>query len=367
MSLRYLLLCGLYFFLSCSPTRKAQAPPAPVSMAERPKNIILMIGDGMALPQVSAGLYWQGGKSVFDQFPYVGFHKSYSHNDLITDSAAGATAFACGEKTDNNAIGVLPPDNHACQTILEDLHARGWATGMIVTCSATHATPAAFIAHVDIRAFTELIALDYLRTPIDCFIGGGEDAFNARPDRRNLEDSLRQRGYFIRHRAAFTGLPLDGSKPFMMFTAGYEPGTASAGRRYLPRATELVPPFLRRRSEKGFFLMVEGSQIDWACHSNDRNWLRAEQLDFEAAVRAALDFAARDGQTLVIVTGDHECGGLALTAEPGSKRSFKPVFAERLHTGALVPVFAFGPKANTFTGIYENTALHEKMYRALGM
>ncbi len=234
-------------------------------------------------------------------------------------------------------------------------------------CSATHATPAAFIAHVDIRAYTERIALGYLNTPIDCFIGGGEDAFNARPDHNNLEDSLRQRGYFIRRRAAFTGLPLDGSQPFMMFTAGYEPGTASAGRRYLPRAAELVPPFLNKRSEKGFFLLIEGSQIDWACHANDHNWLRAEQLDFEAAVRAAFEFAAHDGQTLVVVTGDHECGGLSLPQEPGARKGFKPVFSERLHTGTLVPVFAYGPKAALFSGIYENTSLNKKMYEALGL
>ncbi len=326
-----------------------------------------MIGDGMAVAQVSAGMYWQrAGQSVFEQFPIVGFHKSYSHNDLITDSAAGATAFSCGDKADNNAVAVLPPDSHPCTTILEDLHRRGWATGMLVTCSATHATPAAFIAHVDIRAFTEQIALGYLDTPVDCFVGGGEDAFNARPDRRNLEDSLRRRGYVLRHNAAFRKLPLDGSRPFMVFTAGYEPGTASAGRRYLPQAAKMAPPFLVKRSEKGFFLMIEGSQIDWACHANDRNWLRAEQLDFEAAVRAALAFAASDGQTLVIVTGDHECGGLSLPQEPGNRRAFKATFSERLHTGTLVPVYAYGPKAELFSGIYENTDLHEKMYEALG-
>lgn len=368
MSPRYLLLFGLFFFAACSASREAKSPAPPPVFSERPKNIILLIGDGMSVAQVSAGLYWSGvGKSVFERFPIVGFHKSYSHNDLITDSAAGATAFACGEKADNNAVGVLPPDNQPCQTILEDLDARGWATGMLVTCSATHATPAAFIAHVDIRAFTEKIALSYLQTSLDCFVGGGEDAFNARPDRRNLEDSLKQRGYVIRRSASFKRLPLDGSRPFMVFTAGYEPGTASAGRHYLPDATRIAPPFLSLRSEKGFFLMVEGSQIDWACHANDKNWLRAEQLDFEATVRAALDFAATDGQTLVLVTGDHECGGLSLNAESGNRRVFAPAFSERLHTGVLVPVFAYGPQAELFSGIYENTALHEKMYEALGL
>lgn len=365
---RILLLLALIFTAACAAPRQAAPPPAPVSFAERPKNIILLIGDGMALAQVSAGLYWRGaGRSAFERFPYVGFHKSYSHDDLITDSAAGATAFACGEKTTNNAVGVLPPDNHPCRTILEDLDDRGWATGMVVTCSATHATPAAFIAHVDIRAYTEQIALDYLRTPLDCFVGGGEDAFNKRPDHLNLEDSLLRRGYLVRHRADFNRLPPDGSAPLVVFVAGYEPARASEGRNYLTRATAAVAPYLTQRSEKGFFLMVEGSQIDWACHHNDVPWLKSELLDFDATVRAALDFAARDGQTLVLVTGDHECGGLALPQGEARRRDFQPVFAERIHTAALVPVFAYGPKAELFSGIYENTALHEKMYAALGL
>src|SRR5690606_13382382 len=191
------------------------------------------------------------GKSAFERFPVVGFHKSHSCDDLVTDSAAGATAFSCGQKTINNAIGVLP-DNKPCTTILEDLDQRGYATGMVVTCSAPHATPASFIAHREIRAFTEEIALDYLKTPIDCFIGGGEHFFNDRPDRLNLEDTLKQRGYVIRRGTTFGRLPLDGSAPFMLFTADREPPTASANRRYLPDATRTACEYLKKRSDKGF-------------------------------------------------------------------------------------------------------------------
>ncbi len=351
--------------LACQAQRPAPALATAAPLAPYAKNVILLIGDGMATPQVSAGYYWLGAeKSVFTQFPVVGFHKSHANNDLITDSAAGATAFACGHKTDNGAIGVLPPKNKPCGTILEDMERDGYATGMVVTCSATHATPAAFIAHQDIRAFTEMIARDYLRTELDCFIGGGEGYFNDRADERNLEDSLTRRGYVIRRGTSFKRLPLDGSAPFMVFTADREPETASAGRTYLPPATTLACQYLQKRSPKGFFLMVEGSQIDWACHGNDRNWLRSEMLDFDATVRAALNFARSNGETLVIVTGDHECGGVAL--EKGeTRKTFTPAFAGRLHTAAMVPVFAYGPGATLFSGIYDNTAIYAKMRKAL--
>ena len=322
----------------------------------------------MATPQVSAGIYWKGvGRSVWERFGIVGFHKSHSCDEQVTDSAAGATAFSCGQKTFNGAIGVLPPDNHPCRTILEELDARGWATGMVVTCSATHATPASFIAHQDMRAFTEAIAEDYLDTPLDCFVGGGSGFFNDRPDKKNFLDSLKDRGYIIRHGTGFNRLPMDGSAPFMLFTAEREPGTASANRRYLPQATQRVCEYLGKRSPKGFFLMVEGSQIDWALHANDRNWLRAEMIDFDATVTKALEFADTNGETLVIVTGDHECGGTALNRGDRGKKDFRPAFASRLHSAAMVPVYAYGPKSDLFSGIYDNTQIYSKIWDALGM
>jgi len=364
--MKYLFLLPVFLiFFGCSASRNQTIDFQAVTFKKQPKNIILLIGDGMALSQVSAGIYWKGvGKSVFEQFSVVGFHKSFSADDLVTDSAAGATAFACGHKTTNSAIGVLPPDNEPCRTILEDLDGRGWATGMVVTCSATHATPAAFIAHRDLRAYTDEIANDYLNTALDCFVGGGEHYFSDRYDKTNLEDSLRQRGYILRRGTSFKHLPLDGSAPFMLFTNDREPATASAGRTYLPYATRMACEYLQKRSDKGFFLMVEGSQIDWAGHANDRNWLKAEMLDFDKTVTQALEFAAENGETLVIVTGDHECGGMALN-QTDVKREFRPFFAARLHTAALVPVFAYGPYAASFYGIYDNTAIYDKMQEAL--
>jgi alkaline phosphatase len=363
--LPFLLPVFLIIF-GCASARKNQVDYQAVKFAERPKNIILLIGDGMGVAQVSAHEYWQGiGNSVFEKFPVIGFHKSYSYDELVTDSAAGATAFACGQKTTNGAIGVVPPNDTPCTTILEDLDHKGFATGMVVACTATHATPACFIAHRELRAFTEEIALDYLKTDLDCFIGGGEAMFTDRPDRLNLEDSLRNRGYVLRRGVNFRKLPLDGSAPFMQFTHDREPPTASGGRTYMPEATEIVCNYLQKRSPKGFFLMVEGSQIDWAGHANDRNWLRAEMRDFDKTVQKALEFAASNGETLVIVTGDHECGGLALIKTSGRKQ-FTPAFSTHVHTAANIPVYAYGPQQKIFSGTYENTAIYHKMYQALG-
>lgn len=363
----WFLLPVFCIFFGCATNRNEGLDLQSVTLKSRPKNIILLIGDGMALSQVSAHMYWQGiGNTVFEKFKYIGFHKSYSCDDLVTDSAAGATAFSCGKKTTNGAVGVLPPDNEPCTTILEDMDRKGYATGMVVSCTATHATPASFIAHRELRAFTEEIALDYLKTEIDCFIGGGEALFDERPDKLNLVDSLRQRGYVIRRGTNFKKLPLDGSASFMQFTHDREPPTASGGRTYMPEATQIACNYLQKRSPKGFFLMVEGSQIDWAGHANDRNWLRAEMKDFDNTVIKALEFAASNGETLVIVTGDHECGGLALL-KSSNRKQFIPSFSTHLHTATMVPVYAFGPQQQLFTGIYENTAIYYKIRKALGL
>lgn len=344
----------------------SETPPAKPE-GKHPKNIILMIGDGMGLTQVTAGMYSNGNSLHLEKFPITGLIKTYSARHLVTDSGAGATAFACGCKTFNGAIGVCR-NGKPCLTILEQAEQQGLATGLVATSSITHATPASFIAHVPDRGDMQTIATYFLQTDIDLFIGGGRKYFAERTaDQRNLVQELAAKGFDI---ADYSGKKLQDiapspSKPFAWFSASEEPPGANAGRDYLPVAARLAPAFLKKRSDKGFFLMVEGSQIDWACHANDRNWLRAEMLDFDKTIREALAFAASNGETLVIVTGDHECGGVALT-ETIDKKGFEVKFACRLHTASLVPVFAYGPQSGLFTGIYDNTRIYSKMQEALG-
>ena len=163
-----------------------------------------------------------------------------------------------------------------------------------------------------------------------------------------------------------SALQPDPSRPFAWFSALAEPSYATQGRTYLPPATRMALSFLKQRSAKGFFMMIEGSQIDWACHANNGPNAVAEMLDFDRAIGEALRFARADGETLIIVTADHETGGMAI--ENGSTRdSLELTFTTNYHTAALVPVFAFGPGAERFNGVYENTDIYRKMKELLGL
>ncbi len=331
------------------------------------KNVVLLIGDGMGLAQISAANYAQGNKTIFEEFPVIGFQKTFAADNLITDSAAGATALACGKKTSNNFIG-LDLEEKPCKSILEEAEERGLATGLVATSSIVHATPASFIAHEISRNLYEPIAEAFLKTEIDLFIGGGKQFFDRRDmDERNLVDELKQKNY---HVVDFLRTDLRKSAPdikrnFAYFTADNQPLPASQGREYLPFAGKLAVNFLHQRSEKGFFLMLEGSQIDWSCHANQGVPLLDEMKDFTEAIREIMEWAKRDGETLVIVTADHETGGLAIEGGPGMK-NLDLKFNTNGHTGVMVPVFAYGPGAELFRGIYDNTMIYFKMKEAFG-
>ncbi len=331
-----------------------------------PKNIILMIGDGMGLTQITAGMYANGNKLNLEQFKFIGLHKSYASNDLVTDSAAGATAFSCGVKTYNGAIGV-DKDVKRITTILEEAEITGMATGLVVTSSITHATPASFYAHQKDRSMMEEIAADMIGVDVDFFVGGGLKHFIRRKDERNLLSELANKGYVISNfiDQEFNDISIDFNKKFGYFTANEEPLPKSQGRDYFVQASQTAVTYLSSQQQKGFFLMIEGAQIDWGGHANDSDYIVSEMIEFDEAIGAILEFAKQDGETLVIVTADHETGGFAIN--PGSTiDSIIPAFTTDKHTAALIPVFAFGPGAELFTGIYENTAIHRKMRKALG-
>lgn len=371
MKIRVLFFLIGLFLTACSPVAPVQNTISEAEEAKklnkRPLNVILMIGDGMGLTQISAGLYRNGNKLNLERFPIIGLHKSYSSSDLVTDSAAGATAFSCGIKSYNGAIGV-DKDTVSVPTILEEAEKKGLATGLVATSSITHATPASFIAHVRFRDQYEDIAADFMKTEIDLFIGGGRQYFERRKtDDRNLWQELEAKNYKVSAMAKedLDKVVLDFSKNFAFFTAEGEPVPAASGRDYLPLASRLAPVFLNQRSKgKGFFLMIEGSQIDWGGHANDSQYIINEMLDFDKAVGAVMDFAAEDGNTLVIVTADHETGGYAIMLG-STMDSIVPGFTTKGHTASLIPVFAYGPGSELFGGIYENTAIYRKMRAAL--
>lgn len=359
--MKYFLLISVVLGLSF------QAGHAPVSAAPRPKNVILLIGDGMGLAQISAGFYANGKKLNFEKFPVTGLMTTHSSSHLITDSAAGATAFSCGCKTQNGVIGETARKKR-CLTILESAEQHGLATGIVVSCSVTHATPAAFVAHVDSRADMEAIATSFLDTDVDLVIGGGLKYFNERKlDNRNLYNELVKKGYQASSftEKKLTELTFLPDQPLIWFGAREEPTSVADGRDWLPFAAEMAPRFLKQRSDKGFFMMLEGSQIDWACHANEGARAVQEMLDFDAAVGKILDFARMDGETLVIITADHETGGMAL--EQGSAAdTLELAFNTSAHTATLVPVFAYGPGSEMFGGIMDNTDIYLKMKLLLG-
>jgi alkaline phosphatase len=360
--MKYLMLSLLALGLSFQP-----GTPVVSRAVAKPKNIILLVGDGMGLAQISAGFYANGQKLELERFPVTGLMTTHSSNNLITDSAAGATAFSCGCKTYNGAIGVNAK-HKKCVTILEEAEQNGLATGLVASCSVTHATPGAFIAHVNNRAEHEAIAEYYLKTDVDLVIGGGMKYFNKRSlDTRDLTSEWQQKGYQVasfetKKLSELTILP---NQPLVWFGAYDEPEAANNGRDWLPFAAEMAPKFLKERSEKGFFLMLEGSQIDWACHANDGPRAVAEMLDFDRAIGKILEWATQDGETLVIVTADHETGGLALT-QGASADSLDLHFNSTSHTASLVPVFAYGPGAEQFGGIIDNTDIYVKIKGLFG-
>lgn len=365
-----LIFLGLF---SCkkpdtSPTKPTTTPSPGTTIGsnypnvKKPKNIVLLIGDGMGLCQITAAMYSNGNRLEMERFPITGLQKTHAKDNLITDSAAGGTAMACGTKTDNGYIGCFSNKTPAV-SILELAEKQGLATGLAATSSITHATPAAFFAHVPDRSKMELIAADFMKTDVDMIIGGGRRYFSDREDGRVLTKELAEKGYEIMdfNKNDVKKIQPDAMKPFAFFTADGEPDAATNGRDYLPFAAKTMVGFLKKRSAKGFFCMIEGSQIDWAAHDHDLPRTIAETLDFDKTVGGILDWAQADGETLVIVTADHETGGLSINQQSKMGGPFKVSWSTAGHTGVMVPVFAAGPGAELFGGIYENTAIFEKM------
>jgi alkaline phosphatase len=337
--------------------------PRPSRKHKIPKNIILMIGDGMGSAQLYACFTAKGDKCNIAKFPVSGFVRTCSADNYITDSGAGATAYATGHKTNNGYISV-GTQGEKLQTILETAESKYLSTGLVATSAITHATPAGFIAHTSNRGNMEDIALDFLKTDIDVFIGGGYTNFTQRKDSLNLVDSLRAHGYFVARDLKDVDLPTV-NKLAALLADGHMPRMSAGRGTMLPDATDLAIKLLKR-NKKGFFLMVEGSQIDWGGHDNDLNYVVEETIDFDNAVGKAMEFAKKDGETLIIVTADHETGGLALTGGDIKTGKVEGRFIYGDHTAVMVPLFAYGPGSEIFTGYMDNTDVYKKCMSLFG-
>jgi len=328
------------------------------------KNVILLIGDGMSVTHLYAAMTVSENPLNIESFKYTGLQKTYSASDYITDSGAAGTAIANGKKTKNGHISCDSLGNHY-KSILKYAEDAGLSTGLVSTSSILHATPAAFIANNISRNKYEEIALDFLKTDIDLFIGGGKKDFEDREDGLNLIDSLKSKEYQVT--TAINDINMTDYQKFAVFTAKkHNPEYRNGRGDMLPNATEKAIEVLNQ-NEKGFFMMVEGSQIDWGGDDNDIDYILTELFDFDRPGGNALEFAKKDGETLVIVTSDHETGGLTLTGGDVNERKIEVNFSTDYHTADMVPVFAFGPGAENFMGIYENTDVFHKMIQSLGL
>ena len=347
----------LGMMLACdSKKEETQEPP-------KAMNVIYMIGDGMALPQVYAAMLASHEELTFSQFPYIGVVDTHSASNDITDSAAGGTALASDHKTKNGMVG-MNPDTLAVKTVLEALAEQGKETGVVVTCYVTHATPATFYAKVPKRSKYEDIAVQMAENPyLNLIIGGGMKHFNQRKDSINLVERMeKELGWKVYDN--IHNIDVACKKYAVMADADHMPHAADRGD-FLPRAVETALQSLDD-AENGFFLMVEGSQIDFACHAHDSAWMVDEMMDFNATIQVALDYAKEKGNTLVVVTADHETGGLTMIDRQGKYTNVEFDYSTGSHTCLPVMVYAYGPGAEQFTGWMQNRDIKAKIMNACG-
>ncbi len=363
---KFILASAVLTLIACQNTTNV------VSKEEnKPKNVILLISDGAGLSQISSAFYFKETSPNYARFNDIGLINTSSSREDVTDSAAGGTAFACGVKTYNKAIGVAD-DSTEVQNLVEIVSLKNIKTGIIATSSITHATPASFYAHAINRYLEEDIALELVQSDVDFFAGGGLQFFNKREDKRNLLNDLNKKNFMIDTIALSDFSKIQSSEKAAFFLAEKGLPTIEEGRgNFLSDATVLAMQFLSKENT-GFFMMVEGSQIDWGGHDQDASYVVTELIDFDNTVGKALDFAEKDGNTLVIVTSDHETGGFTLAAkkkkrEDGSEYSdyseIGMTFSTNGHSATLIPVFAYGPGSEEFTGVYENNEIFEKILK----
>lgn len=357
------LLLLFVFAIGCD---KSDNDPEKPPQHEEPsrKNLILLIGDGMGLSHITAASVANRQPLHMERCRYIGLTKVYAHDKLVPSSASAITAIASGVKTNYEHIGVDVAGQPA-PNIAQIAAAAGYATGIVTTAFIADATPAGFFAHNPDRYDRESIAMDLLQSQLQVVIGGGRDHYNKRSDGLNLLDSLTARGFMVYDDLA-AAMPLTQGR-LAVFTDEFRPPKMSEGRGdMLTDATKLALKLLQN-NEKGFFLMVEGAQIDLAGHAHDNDWLIDEMLDFDKAVGVALDYAEKDGNTLVIVASDHETGGYAVTDGDELSGVALGEFITTFHTADMVPLFAHGPGAAAFAGVYKNTGIFHRMMDYFGL
>jgi len=412
------LLVGSFVGSTSLQTVEAKTPQS----NKKVKNVIFMIPDGYSSSYATNYRLYKGEESVMDPL-LVGMHRTYSANSEVTDSAAAGTAMATGTKANNGAISMDPAGNKL-ETILQAAEKSGKSSGLVATSTITHATPAVFASHVETRADEKGIAPQLLQNDVDVILGGGKKYFSD-----ELLNEAEHDGYEIVSDAQSLNDIKETNKLIGLFAEDSLSPELDRETTEEPSLKEMTSAAIDVLSndKDGFFLMIEGSQIDWAGHANDAAWAMKDSEAFEHAVEAALDFAKKDKKTLVVIAGDHDTGGMSvggygksganleilknvtatgdfMASQLNKERSNiqevvldytgitlseaeinqvkddrNPAFqinsiiskhafvgwTHTGHTGTDIPVYAYGPQAHKFGGLIENTDFPQLMAEAM--
>ncbi|MCM1176917.1 MAG: alkaline phosphatase [Bacteroides sp.] len=332
------------------------APTYASDAADRPvKNIIFLIGDGMGLNQITAGAYANRGLSLLNM-RYMGLQINQAADSFTTDSAAGGSALATGEPHNNRHIS-MSPDGVPYPSLSDFFHDMGKSIGVVSLGNIVDATPAAFYGHCTERDSSDVLTRYLLDGKVDVLCGSGIDQFEKRNDGLNIVEMLSGQYSFIRSADGIKGS--DGKVICIDESMGE--AAEEANLCLLADVTRSSIAKLQERSDKGFFLMVEGAKIDYAGHSRCLPGSVIEMLSFDMAVAEAMKFADEDGETLVVVTADHETGGLSIVDGDEKTGRILGVYISDDHTPAMLPVFAYGPGADRFIGVYMNTEIPKRI------
>lgn len=399
-----LLLSLIFSGLAMAHSAKSTAPK--VSHAKT-KNVILFVGDGMGAAQREAirlSKVGMSGTLEMDQMPYTGSMHTRS-TSVVTDSAAAATAFAPGIKTNNGYVG-MTPSGKSVRTVLEAAHDAGKSTGLVTTSQITDATPAAFAAHVQDRSQQSDIANQYLtRSHVDVLLGGGEDfwypkgkegAFKDHPSTDSSEASKGTKGNLVTKAKRYGYAVVTNRKNLLKTTSHKLLGLFAneemfqqkpEGKRDSYNPTVSLPTMTQKAiqalsvNKEGFFLMVEEEAIDEMAHQNNADLTIKAGKQLDQSIKVAKDYAKKHPDTLVLTLADHECGGMAIEAvdnndNAGSRKDgpFKIAHSDQQftvdwttngHSAVDVPVTATGKNASLFAGNYENTHIHDALLKAM--
>ena len=328
---------------------------------KKPKNIILLIGDGMGLAQIYAGYTANKGQLSLFNIPTQGLSITKASDSYITDSAAGATAMATGHKTNNRFISV-DEKGKPLESITQQLAKKNFKTAIISAGNCTDATPAAFYGHQPERTYNESIAYDFLSNPSDILIGGGIKEFKTRKDGKDLSKVLIKMGYSFTEK--FSSLDTIKNSKIIVLDDSAVVSMKNGRGDFLTKSLEKATNTFSK-SKNPFFIMAEGAQIDYGGHKNDLEYVIREMLDFDKLVGQAMEFVDENPNTLLIVTADHETGGLSLIDGSITKGYVQGSFSTNDHTAIPVPVFAYGAGAQNFAGVYQNTEIYSKIMKAL--